>query len=92
MNNILTNRYLGNFASQDMVSKIYAANSIVRNLMRMIIGMAGSWLIGVIASANAMFYAGIVFLGISFALILYMRPRVGLKPEEYAKEEIEMKV
>lgn len=90
MNNILTNRYLGNFASQDMVSKIYASNSIARNLMRMIIGMAGSWLIAITTSANAMFYAGIVFLGISLVLILYMRPRVGLKPEEYAKEEIEL--
>lgn len=92
MNNILTNRYLGNFSSGEMTSKIYATNSIVRNIFRTIIGMIGSWLIGVVPSANAMFYAGGVFLIISFALMLYMRPRVGLKPEEYKKEEIEMKV
>lgn len=92
MNNILTNRYLGNFANQEMTSKIYATNSIARNLFRMIIGMTGSWLIGVVPSANAMFYAGGVFLIISFMLMIYMGPRVGLKPEEYKKEEIEMKV
>ena len=58
----------------------------------MIIGMMGSWLIGVVPSANAMFYAGGVFLLISIILMLYMKPRVGLKPEEYKPEEIEMKV
>lgn len=92
MNNILTNRYLGNFSSGEMTSRIYAANSISRNIFRMIIGMTGSWLIGVVPSANAMFYAGNVFLVISIILMLYMKSRVGLKPEEYSKEEIEMKV
>lgn len=92
MNNILTNRYLGNFSSGEMTSRIYATNSIAKNICRMIIGMTGSWLIGVVPSANAMFYAGGVFLLISFMLMLYMKPRVGLKPEEYKKEEIEMKV
>lgn len=92
MNDILTNRYLGNFSSGEMTSNIYATNSISRNIFRMIIGMTGSWLIGVVPSANAMFYAGGVFLLISFILMIYMRPRVGLKPEEYSKEEIEMKV
>lgn len=92
MNNILTNRYLGNFSSGEMTSNIYATNSIARNIFRMIIGMTGSWLIGVVPSANAMFYAGGVFLLISIILMLYMRERVGLKPEEYPKEEIEMKV
>lgn len=92
MNNILTNRYLGNFSSGEMTSNIYATNSIARNIFRMIIGMTGSWLIGVVPSANAMFYAGGVFLLISIILMLYMKPRVGLKPEEYKPEEIEMKV
>ncbi len=92
MNNILTNRYLGNFSSGEMTSNIYATNSIARNIFRMIIGMMGSWLIGVVPSANAMFYAGGVFLLISIILMLYMKPRVGLKPEEYKPEEIEMKV
>lgn len=92
MNNILTNRYLGNFSSGEMTSMIYATNSIARNICRMIIGMTGSWLIGVVPSANAMLYAGGIFLLIAFTLMLYMKPRVGLKPEEYKREEIEMKV
>ncbi len=92
MSNILVNRYLGNFVKPNMVSKIYATDSIVKNLFRMIIGMTGSWLIGVVPSANAMFYVGGVFLAISIILMLYMKPRVGLKPEEYKPEEIEMKV
>lgn len=92
MNNILTDRYLGNFASEKMTSRIYATKSIIRNIFRMIITMMGSWLIGVVPSANAMFYAGGAFLIISLILMIYMKPRLGLKPEEYPKEEIEMKV
>lgn len=92
MSSILVDRYLGNFTNKEMISKIYAANSIARNLFRMIIGMAGSWLIGATTSANAMLFAGIIFLSISFMLIIYMKSRVGLKPEEYSKEEISLKV
>lgn len=92
MSIILVNRYLGNFTSKKMISKIYAANSISKNLMRMIIGMLGSWLIGITTSANAMLYAGIAFLLIGIVLIIYMKPRLGLKPEEYPKEEIDLNV
>lgn len=92
MSTILVDRYLGNFTSKKMISKIYAANSISKNLIRMIIGMLGSYLIEVTTSANAMLYAGIAFLIISIILIIYMKPRLGLKPEEYPKEEIDLKV
>lgn len=92
MNSILVNRYLGNFTDKEMISKIYAANSIAKNLMRMIIGISGSVLIGITTSANAMLFGGIVFFAIGIILLLYMRPRVGLKPEEYSKEEIGIEI
>ena len=92
MNNILVDRYLGNFTNKEIISKIYAANSMARNLMRMLIGMLGSWLIGITTSANAMLFVGCVFLVISIVLVIYMKPRVGLKPEEYKKEEIGLEV
>lgn len=92
MSNILVNRYLGNFTTKEIISKIYATDSIAKNLFRMIIGMIGSLLITIVPSANAMLYAGIAFLVVGFMLILYMKPRVGLKPEEYPKKEIEMKI
>lgn len=92
MNIILVNRYLGNFTDKNMISKIYAANSIAKNLMRMIIGMAGSILIGMTTSANAMLFGGIIFFIVGVILLLYMKPRVGLKPEEYSKEEIGIEI
>lgn len=92
MSLILVNRYLGNFANQQIISKIYAANSIVKNLIRMIITMLASALLGATTSANSMILGGIIFFIIGIIIILYMKPRVGLKPEEYPKQEIEMKV
>lgn len=88
MNDILVNRYLGNFTNKEMISKIYAANSIIKNLMRMTIGIAGSILLSITTSWNAMLIGGIVFFVISAVILIYMKPRVGLKPEEYPKEEI----
>lgn len=92
MSQVLVNRYLGNFASKKMISKIYSANSIIKNFIRMVIGVSGSILLASTTSANAMFIGGIVFFALSSAILIYMKPRVGLKPEEYSKEEIEMKI
>ena len=42
--------------------------------------------------ANAFLIVGIVFL-ISMVFVLrYMKPRFGLKPEEYSKEDIEFEI
>lgn len=92
MNNILINRYLGNFASKEMLSNIYSANAIARNFMRMIIGMAGSWVIGVTTSVNSMMIGDSIFLVISILLIIYMKSRVGLKPDEYKEKEIKLEI
>ena len=92
MSTILVNRYLGNFANKEIVSKIYAASSIVKNLIRMIIGMAGSVLLGITTSSNAMVIGGIVFFIVSIILLIYMKPRVGLKPEQYSKQEIGVEI
>lgn len=92
MSRILVNRYLGNFANQQIISKIYAANSIVKNFVRSVITALASALLAVTTSANSMLYVGLIFFVVSIIIISYMKPRVGLKPEEYSKKEIEMKV
>lgn len=92
MSLILINRYLGNFANKEIISKIYAANAIAKNIIRTVVGMLGSALVAITTSSNSMLIAGIVFFVISGILLMYMKTRVGLKPEQYSKKEIEMKV
>lgn len=92
MTRILINRYLANFSNEKMLLKIYSANSIIKNLARMSIGVLGSMLMSLIGSANAMLIVGIISLVAVIILINYMKSRVGLKPEEYKKEEISLEV
>lgn len=89
MSLILINRYLANFSNQDILPKIYSANSIVKNLLRMIIGIVGSILMAKTGTASAMTIVGVSLLIIVAILLKIMKTRVGLKPEEYKREEIE---
>ncbi len=89
MSLILINRYLANFSNQEILPKIYSANSMVKNFLRMIIGILGSILMARTSTASAMTIVGIVLLIVVIGLLKAMKTRVGLKPEEYQKEEIE---
>lgn len=85
---VLIKRYLGNFSNKDLLPKIYSANSLGKNLIRAIIGIIGSCVIGIFSGAYiATIIMGGVFVILMLAVLLYMKSRVGLKPEEY-KEEI----
>ena len=88
INGVLTTRYLGNFADDKIIAKIYAVNSMSRNMFRMIIGFLGSYLLTITNTANATIVFGILLAIISVSLISYMSTRLGLKPEEYKKEDI----
>ena len=89
---ILIERYLANFSNKKILPKIYSANAIVKNISRMTIGMLGSLLMTLTGSANAMLIVGIISLVVIVILLKYMSTRVGLKPEEYKKEDIELSV
>lgn len=89
---ILINRYLANFSNENIFPKIYSANAIVKNLARMTIGILGSMLMTLTESANSMVIVGIISLVLIVMLLKYMKTRVGLKPEEYKSEDIELKV
>ena len=88
MSLVLVSRYLGNFSSEKILTQIYAANAMVKNLLRAIIGFLGSYLLDITNTANSMVIVGLFLLVISISLIGYMKTRLGLKPEEYGEDEI----
>lgn len=90
MSKVLLNRYLANFSNPQILPKIYTAAAMIKNILRTVIGILGSILMTHISTEKVMFMIGIVFLIIVFILLKYMKTRVGLKPEEYKKEEIEL--
>lgn len=85
---VITKRYLANFANEKNLIKIYAINAISRNIFRAIIGFIGSYLLRITNTANSMIVIGIILTVTVLGLVSYMKTRLGLKPEEYDKNEL----
>ncbi len=88
MSEVLTPRYLGNFAKEGILTQIYAVNAISRNILRAMISFLGSYLLRITDTANSFIVIGILLLITSIGLISYMKTRLGLKPEEYDENEV----
>lgn len=85
----LPDRYLRNFADDKIVSKIYASKEIFNSLSESLMGIGASCLLGVTNTAIAMTLLGGILFFVMLMILTYMKTRVGLKPEEYPKEEID---
>ncbi len=85
---VLSSRYLGNFANEKILTQISAVNAISRNSFRAVIGFIGAYLLKITDTANSMILVAIILLVTVLGLTSYMKVRLGLKPEEYGKNEI----
>ena len=83
----IIDRYLMNFANKEIDTQITAVYNLFRNATRMLFGFLASFILGITTSANALIIVGIIFTIIFIAISQYMKTRLGLKPEEYSKEE-----
>lgn len=85
----LIKRYLNNFTTSSLRSKISSCYNLSESIARSLISLFASLLLRNIDSAGTMCIIG-CFLTIILVLILdRMDHKVGLKPEEYKKSEIE---
>ncbi len=83
----IIDKYLRNFTNKEIDTKIFAANNLFCSVVRVIGGLFASFLLDKMTTAYCMIIIGVIF---TIAFILterYMSSRVGLKPEEYSKEE-----
>lgn len=85
---IISKRYMNNFMTAKMQTKIYSVQSIISSIFRMTIGAIGSYLLTVVTIEHAMIIIGILLSFVSIIFYLYMKPRLGLKPEEYNDKDI----
>ncbi len=83
----IIDRYLMNFANKEIDTKITAVYNLIRNSARMLFGFIASFILGITTSANALIIVGTIFTIIFIMVEQYMKPRLGLKPEQYSKEE-----
>ena len=78
----IIDRYLMNFANKEM--SVY---NLIRNAFRVVFGFLASFILGIASSANALIIVGTIFTIIFIGINKYMKTRLGLKPEEYSKDE-----
>ena len=86
----LIKRYLNNFSTTKARDKIYSITTFFESLVAGIITILGAVIVEYVDSSYSFLIIGILStLGV-WALLKYMKPRVGLKPEQYKRSEIEM--
>lgn len=83
-------RYLNNFSTTKARDKIYSITTFFESLIASLITVLGAVIVDYINSAYSFLIIGILSTVGILLLLKYMKPRVGLKPEEYKKSEIEM--
>lgn len=85
---VLKKRYMNNFANSKIIPKIYSVNGILSNVGRMVIGIIASTILKITTLPNALLILGIGCTILVVTLSVYSKSRLGLKAEEYPKEDI----
>lgn len=84
----LMKRYLNSFSNERISTKIYAINTLLEDIGSTMISFFVSFLLAYTTSANTALIIGISSLGIFIIVLHYMKDRIGLKKEEYKKQDI----
>ncbi len=85
----LIKRYLNNFTNSSLRSKITSAYNLIESIARAGVALIASWLLKITTASNTMLVIGCILTIVIVLLLDKMRNKVGLKPEEYSKKEIE---
>lgn len=85
---VISRRYMGNFMTPEMLTKVYTTYSVIASIFRMIASAIGSYLLTIMTIDYAMVVVGILFMFISLLLATYMKTRIGLQPEEYDSKDV----
>ena len=85
----LTERYLRNFSNEKIDTKIFTARNFLKSVLSAVIGIIGSFLLERINISYCMLIIGVSTIILTILMSQYMKTRVGLKPQEYSKEELQ---
>lgn len=86
--NVLIYRYLNNFTTKQIRTKLATVRNIVYNLFSIAISLLGSALLQFSNASTAIIIIGISMTIIMVVLLDYMKDKVGLKPENYTKDDL----
>ena len=84
----LIEKYMSNFTNKDIDTKIFTARNCVKSIMSAAVGIMASFLLDRMNTAYCMIVLGICFVFLLILVNKYIQNRVGLRPEQYSKEEV----
>lgn len=86
--NVIIYRYLNNFTNRKIRTKLATIRNMFYNISSIIISLFGAMLLNYTDSANTVIIVGCMMTILIILLLDYMRGKVGLKPEQYKKEDL----
>lgn len=84
----LMQKYFNSFSNPDINTKIFAVKSLLENIGRVLLSLFASFLLSITTTSYTFIIIGCIFFIIFIFLLEYMKTKVGLKPEEYSKEDL----
>lgn len=84
---VLIEKYISNFTNEKIDSKIYTAQKLCNYICRVIVQVLASIILSYFSSYVSMLIFGATFLILFIISSLYMRKKLGLKPEQYSENE-----
>lgn len=85
----LMDKYLNSFSGQEISNQIFSARLFLISIFAPIVLLATSFIMNYLITAYTLIIIGGILLFIFLVILHYMESRVGLKPEEYDKSDIE---
>ena len=81
-------KYLSNFTNSQIDTKIFAINSFISSITSALLGVFASWLITQVSIAAAMILLGTISFVLLIIILIYMKDKFGLEPEQYSDVEL----
>ena len=86
---VLISKYLSNFTNEKIDTRLFAIFSFTNSIVSVIFGVVASRLIENMSTADAMIIFGQMILVLFVIILIYIRNKFGLKPEEYSDYEVQ---
>ncbi len=81
--------YLSSFSDSKMRLKIYSVNALIESIITFIFSIIWSFILRTHEPSQTFLYVGITSLILIVLVLIYMLPRIGLKPDEYPEKDID---
>ena len=86
---VLISKYLSNFTNERIDTRLFAIYSFTNSIVSVIFGIIASRLVEKMSTADAMVVFGEIILVLFVVILIYIRNKFGLKPEEYSDYELQ---